>query len=415
MIIEGQPKVSVIIPVYNVEKYVGECLDSVIQQTFSDIEIICVDDGSTDGSLKILTDYATRDSRIAIFSKENGGPSSARNTGLKYAKGEYVYFLDSDDKIDLNAIDGLISVAENEKLDVLYFDGTAFYETEQLREQFAQFEKSSSRSKEYSETVSGQKLLADMFQNGDYRASAVKQIIKRAFLEENHIRFYEGIIHEDELFTFTVLLKAQRASHRARKYFLRRVRKDSIMTKPKTYANFKGYFITYKEMLWLAQNTRLEMDSASYIWDKIVRMQRTSFWVYSQLTEKEKKGINWTDDGFTQSLFKMSESQDRIERDRLRNELNKQNNANRESTKVTVYIVKKIRGGIRCYQEHGLKYTVKHTCKKVYRFGKRGVKWLSKRKWGKPIVYALKKTKGGILCLKQHGMLYTVKKLIKHN
>ena len=90
------PKISVIIPVYNVEKYLAECLTSVVNQTFKDIEIICVNDGSTDNSPKILKEFAQKDSRIKIINQENQGLSAARNTGLDVATGEYVSFIDSD-------------------------------------------------------------------------------------------------------------------------------------------------------------------------------------------------------------------------------------------------------------------------------------------------------------------------------
>ena len=95
-------KVSVIIPVYNVEKYLCKCLDSVVNQTLRDIEIICVDDGSTDSSWEILKEYAQRDDRIKLIHKENGGLSSARNVAMQVAKGDYIGFIDSDDWIDLD-------------------------------------------------------------------------------------------------------------------------------------------------------------------------------------------------------------------------------------------------------------------------------------------------------------------------
>ena len=91
------PKVSVIIPVYNVEKYLRECLDSVVNQTIKDIEIICVNDGSTDGSLDILNEYCSNDDRFVIINQENQGLSVARNNGLNSASGDYIAFIDSDD------------------------------------------------------------------------------------------------------------------------------------------------------------------------------------------------------------------------------------------------------------------------------------------------------------------------------
>lgn len=99
------PLVSIVIPVYNVELYLRECLDSVISQTYHNLEIICVNDGSPDNSLSILEEYAAKDSRIRIISQENAGISVARNTGMDVATGEYIYFLDSDDYIALEMVE----------------------------------------------------------------------------------------------------------------------------------------------------------------------------------------------------------------------------------------------------------------------------------------------------------------------
>lgn len=101
------PKVSVIIPVYNVEKYLRECLDSIINQTLKDIEIICVNDGSTDGSFDILNKYAEKDDRIKVIDKENEGAGAARNAGLKIAAGDYVLFFDADDYMAITALEKL--------------------------------------------------------------------------------------------------------------------------------------------------------------------------------------------------------------------------------------------------------------------------------------------------------------------
>ncbi len=110
------PKISIIIPVYNVEKYLAQCLDSVINQTLKDIEIICINDGSTDGSLKILRDYAKKDDRIKVINQDNSGVSVARNKGIKSAKGEFICFVDADDlypNIDILEILYLNAVKNN--------------------------------------------------------------------------------------------------------------------------------------------------------------------------------------------------------------------------------------------------------------------------------------------------------------
>ena len=100
MEMEKQPLISVIVPVYNVENYLPRCLDSIINQTYTNLEILLVDDGATDNSGKLCDEYAQKDNRIRVFHKENGGVSSARNMGLDNATGEYIAFVDSDDYID---------------------------------------------------------------------------------------------------------------------------------------------------------------------------------------------------------------------------------------------------------------------------------------------------------------------------
>ena len=102
--------VSVIIPVYNLEKYLKQCLESVVSQTLKDIEILCVNDGSTDSSLEILEEYASRDTRIRIINQENHGAGNARNTGLNIAAGEYLYFLDGDDYIENKTLELLVEL-----------------------------------------------------------------------------------------------------------------------------------------------------------------------------------------------------------------------------------------------------------------------------------------------------------------
>lgn len=113
------PKVSIIVPVYNVEKYLCQCLESLVHQTLTDIEIICIDDGSTDNSLGILNKYAQLDSRIKVFSQKNQGVSSARNLGLEKVNGEYITFVDSDDWIELNACEILYNTAQERNTDIL--------------------------------------------------------------------------------------------------------------------------------------------------------------------------------------------------------------------------------------------------------------------------------------------------------
>lgn len=118
-ITHNMAEISVIIPVYNVEKYIKECLDSLIRQTFANIEIICVNDGSTDNSLLTLEEYAQKDSRIKVISQENLGVSEARNAGIKIAQGKYLSFIDPDDYVEDNMLHELYNRAEEENADIV--------------------------------------------------------------------------------------------------------------------------------------------------------------------------------------------------------------------------------------------------------------------------------------------------------
>ena len=115
------PAISIIIPVYNVEKYLRRCLDSVLNQTFTDWQAICVNDGSPDGSGEILAEYAARDSRFIIVNKENGGLSDARNAGLPHATGEYIMYLDSDDFIHPQTMEIAYHMARRDNSDIVSF------------------------------------------------------------------------------------------------------------------------------------------------------------------------------------------------------------------------------------------------------------------------------------------------------
>lgn len=123
------PKISIIVPVYNTEKYLHHCIDSILAQTFTDIELLLIDDGSTDKSGKICDEYAEKDSRVRVYHKENGGVSSARNLGLDKAVGEYIGWVDSDDCIEQEMFEQLVGALKNENCDIAYCDFCSFSQT----------------------------------------------------------------------------------------------------------------------------------------------------------------------------------------------------------------------------------------------------------------------------------------------
>ena len=232
-------KVSVIIPVYQVGNYVEDCLQSVRSQTLTDLEILCVDDCGTDGSMEKVREAAAEDGRIRLIENpRNLGLGASRNRGLAQAKGEYVYFLDADDKIDPGAMEALYLLAEKERLDAVAFCAAFLYEEESLRERFqgnpAVFKR------EYPEVMTGKELYKAWMTAWDWMPSQPRFFYRRAFLLENGIRFPEGMLHEDESFAFDVLMHAERMRAAGGKWFIRRFRKDSIMTRTPTMKNVEG-------------------------------------------------------------------------------------------------------------------------------------------------------------------------------
>lgn len=245
----NQIKVSIIIPIYNVEEYLEECLLSALKQTLKEIEIICVNDGTPDNSMDIVNKYAKEDSRIVIVEKENGGLSSARNAGMAAAKGEYVYFLDSDDYILEDAMEVLYKQAHDNDLDDIYFDAESFFESEDLKEEMSVYVDYYVRKADYSQIVTGLEMLKKMDENNEFRPSACLQMAKREFLLENKIQFYNGIIHEDNLFSLECMLEAKRVKHVPQQFYMRRVRAESIMTATKEFKSSFGYYMCLEGIL----------------------------------------------------------------------------------------------------------------------------------------------------------------------
>lgn len=202
-------KISVIIPVYNVEDYIKTCLDSILAQTLKDIEIICINDGSTDNSLNILQEYSSTDSRIKIITKENGGQATARNFGIKEAQGEYVAFVDSDDFIEPDMFEKLYNKAKYNNLDIAMCKiATYDNQTEEIKDNvwyymlgvFRDFEKDIFNHKDTKEFTC------------NIAVTPYNKIYKNSLLKDNDILFPEGLIFEDEKFFYDTYLRAKRVS-----------------------------------------------------------------------------------------------------------------------------------------------------------------------------------------------------------
>lgn len=215
-------KFSVIIPVYNVETYLRECLDSVFNQTFTDWEAICVNDGSTDGSSDILNEYAARERRLKVITQPNGGLSAARNAGMREAEGDYILFLDSDDWLEHNALQTLAENHDGE--DMLCFSGRRFLEE---TEEFRPVDHLMSQA-----YPTGMAYYNDnALQSRDFAfVCVVLRAYKRSLLLDNGLWFKEGIFHEDNLFTPIVCYYVGRVKQIDVCLYDYRVRANSIMT-----------------------------------------------------------------------------------------------------------------------------------------------------------------------------------------
>ncbi len=224
--------VSVIIPVYNSEKYLSGCLDSVLAQTYKDIEVIAVDDGSSDGSPDLLARYAAADERVRVLKKNNGGASSARNMGISDASGDYVFFVDSDDNILPETIETLHADAVKNGSDLVFYDMLA------VDEKTGRTSKTNYGHTEKYAPGSGIELMRRMVANKDFHTSVVQLFYKKSFLDRTALRFEEGIIYEDYLFTCAAFCLADRVSYVPEYLYSRLYRADSVMTSVKMLRNY---------------------------------------------------------------------------------------------------------------------------------------------------------------------------------
>lgn len=254
-------KVSVIVPVYNVEEYLGECLDSLEGQSLQECEFICVDDGSEDNSYKIVETYAWRDKRFKLIRQENKGLAEARNTGIRAAKGKYLAFMDSDDFFShKDTLRKLYQKAEEYELEIISFETELLYEAsmkEKENKDFYYYKKN-----RYEGVRTGKEMFCSMMSNREFCDSACLLFIKRKWLSEQEISFYPEIYYEDALFCVQCFLRAGRMLHMSERFYTYRIREKSIMTAEIRWKNVYSRVVVYREILrmgYLPENTEPEL------------------------------------------------------------------------------------------------------------------------------------------------------------
>lgn len=231
-------KISVIIPVYNVEKYLRECIDSVINQTYTNLEIILIDDGSTDNSGKICDEYINKDNRIKVIHQVNGGLSNARNTGLDNATGDYIMFCDSDDLFVSNACELLLNEIEEKNADYVIAnyqncteEGILWDNPVFSKQRFSNF-----------------KLNIKDYKNSFYimNSGVWNKIFRKSFIDKLDLRFVEKVPAEDAIFTTYCFIKSESVYYIDDVVYLYRQRYGDSISTNATIKYFEGISKAYK-------------------------------------------------------------------------------------------------------------------------------------------------------------------------
>lgn len=253
---------SIIIPAYNVEEYVGECLDSVLNQSFTNFEVILVNDGSKDNTPEICKSYVEKDNRIRYYSKENGGLSHTRNYAIDRADGEYLYFLDSDDILEEKALEKLNTIIEKENPDII---ATRFRVLNNINGELTD-------SSKFPEIVLNNSALSttDKFEQcylyGDISPTATLTVPKLKYINDHNFRFCNGILHEDELWTPQIFLNAGTISFCEESCYQYRINRDGAITNKISERNLRDKIRVIDELIALSDGEEISKAvSACYI------------------------------------------------------------------------------------------------------------------------------------------------------
>ena len=402
----SKPKVSVVIPVCNVETYLRECLDSALAQTLRDIEIICVDDGSTDSSPAILDEYAAKDSRVKVIHKPNGGYGHTMNVGMDAATGEYFAILESDDIIKPNMYEVLYGLAKANDVDVIKSDHEVFVgdENDRIFTYMSLTEK-----QHYYYRVLHPAKNPDIF---NARMQTWSGLYKLSFLRQNGIRHNEtpGASYQDNGFWFQTFAWANRVYFVDRAFYM--LRRDnpnsSVKNRGKVFCIFDEYAFVEKrlredklrEAAFISIFHKKKCDNCRYHYTRIadefkmdfLRRMSDEFKTARAAGELDKSlfyghgyedlcmimdepelfnarfGINdWVSETPEQALAIM-ENKLKCAQQELHDI---QHSLSFRIGRVITFVPRKIRGGLRCVREHGLGYTLKLGLKKLG-LGKKG-------------------------------------------
>ena len=277
--------VSIVIPVYNVELWLNKCIDSLISQSYKNIEILLINDGSTDRSGEICDEYSKKDSRIKVIHISNNGQSVARNKGLDISKGEYVLFIDSDDYLcDREIIGKFVNILNNSKCDFIYTSYCRFNDGNE--NEITEILPINLTNKDI-ENKLGKNILSDLIIQNSFHHAPYLKVCRRDFILKNNLYFREGYYHEDVEWSFKVFYYAKKIVIYNEPWYKRRMRDNSTITSKDEKSICKKLcdrLIISNELIKFFE----EQNTSNIIIDDLVRM----YWGDLMVTRNIKEGDN---------------------------------------------------------------------------------------------------------------------------
>lgn len=278
-----KPLISVIIPVYDVEDYVSETLDSVRNQSYKNAEFIVINDGSTDSSGEIIDQYQLKDDRFRIYHQKNKGLSATRNRGLGKARGDIIYFLDSDDILAEGAFNKIVQQVKQTDSQVVLFS-YAF-----IDENGAPYKNSTPKSVFVQKNpITGSECIQKLMETGQYGCSVSRFFFQKTFLVENNLQFDEQYLHEDEAFTLEVYCLADRVTCLPDPFLKRRFRPNSIITSKKGEINVKGWAKAIKRVLDFIDRNDIDYKTREAVLTRLRSVAHTAIRALKNLDHPKK-------------------------------------------------------------------------------------------------------------------------------
>lgn len=276
--------VSIIIPIFNTQEFLSECLDSIIHQSYQYLDIILIDDGSTDNCLQICQNYQMDDQRIRVFTQANHGLSHARNVGIANSEGEYLYFTDSDDVLDLKVIELLVKKIESKGFDFVFFD---FQKIDLRNRQGSTLNCKRYRANINLDSINQEKWFEYLVATGCYHTQVWTLFIRRTHIIKNNLTFKEGLVYEDSYFTYALFLSTAKIGYLREILYYHRYNPNSITNGPQNINCLVSISEVFRFFCSVQQSNKA-VDINRLIKGALMNEIR----IYRQLSKKEKKLVN---------------------------------------------------------------------------------------------------------------------------